>query len=170
MRLASLAPYLVSLRGTLPCCIALFSQRGYENYTLGDATQQTLREIWTGQAYRDFPQGALVGETADRMRQLRPALEPVAGRTRRRLGKSVDGVAELRSVPSSYCPTVASISAVIARSQIGVAQPRRGVPSLPAGFNYADIAALDGACRGASLRMTKHLPRGSHEYQAQVCV
>ena len=36
------------------CCIAPFSQRGYENYTLGDATQQTLREIWTGPAYSDF--------------------------------------------------------------------------------------------------------------------
>ena len=59
MRLASLAPYLVSLRGTLPCCIALFSQRGYENYTLGDATQQTLREIWTGQPYRDFRKALL---------------------------------------------------------------------------------------------------------------
>src|ERR1700720_2563967 len=34
-----------------------------------------------------FPQGALVGETADRMRQLRPALEPVAGLTRRHLGQ-----------------------------------------------------------------------------------
>jgi hypothetical protein len=34
----------------LPCCIAPFSQRGYENYTLGDATQQTLREICNGPA------------------------------------------------------------------------------------------------------------------------
>jgi len=38
----------------LPCCIAPFSQRGYENYTLGDATQASLREIWTGPAYRAF--------------------------------------------------------------------------------------------------------------------
>src|SRR5262249_36937992 len=38
----------------LPCCIAPFSQHGYENYTLGDATQQTLREIWNGEAYRQF--------------------------------------------------------------------------------------------------------------------
>ncbi|MGA8652789.1 MAG: SPASM domain-containing protein [Xanthobacteraceae bacterium] len=38
----------------MPCCIAPFSQRGYENYTLGDAAQLTLREIWAGEAYRDF--------------------------------------------------------------------------------------------------------------------
>ena len=55
----------------------------------------------------------------------------------------VDGVAELRSVPGSYCPAIASISAVIARSQILVAQPCRAVPTLPAGFNYTDIAVLD---------------------------
>ena len=29
-------------------------QRGYEHYTLGDATQQTLREIWRGPAYQAF--------------------------------------------------------------------------------------------------------------------
>jgi hypothetical protein len=27
------------------------SQKGYENYTLGDATQASLREIWNGPAY-----------------------------------------------------------------------------------------------------------------------
>jgi radical SAM protein with 4Fe4S-binding SPASM domain len=37
-----------------PCCIAPFSVRGYSNYTLGDATQQSLREIWDSPAYRDF--------------------------------------------------------------------------------------------------------------------
>jgi MoaA/NifB/PqqE/SkfB family radical SAM enzyme len=46
--------YFTANGRALPCCIAPFSQRGYENYTLGDATQQTLREIWTGAAYRDF--------------------------------------------------------------------------------------------------------------------
>ena len=38
----------------LPCCIAPFSVRGYSNYTLGDATQQELREIWNSPAYREF--------------------------------------------------------------------------------------------------------------------
>jgi len=51
--------YITANGRALPCCIAPFSQRGYENYTLGDATQQTLREIWTGQAYRDFRKGLL---------------------------------------------------------------------------------------------------------------
>jgi len=46
--------YITANGRALPCCIAPFSQRGYENYTLGDATQQTMREIWTGEAYRDF--------------------------------------------------------------------------------------------------------------------
>src|SRR5271166_2265696 len=46
--------YFTANGRALPCCIAPFSQRGYENYTLGDATQETLREIWTGPAYRAF--------------------------------------------------------------------------------------------------------------------
>jgi MoaA/NifB/PqqE/SkfB family radical SAM enzyme len=46
--------YFTAHGRALPCCIAPFSVRGYSNYTLGDATQQTLREIWNGQAYRDF--------------------------------------------------------------------------------------------------------------------
>jgi MoaA/NifB/PqqE/SkfB family radical SAM enzyme len=51
--------YITANGRALPCCIAPFSQRGYENYTLGDATQQTLREIWDGPAYRDFRAGLL---------------------------------------------------------------------------------------------------------------
>jgi MoaA/NifB/PqqE/SkfB family radical SAM enzyme len=46
--------YFTANGRALPCCIAPFSQHGYEQYTLGDATQQTLREIWNGPAYRDF--------------------------------------------------------------------------------------------------------------------
>jgi MoaA/NifB/PqqE/SkfB family radical SAM enzyme len=46
--------YFTANGRALPCCIAPFSQRGYENYTLGDATQQSLRDIWAGPAYRDF--------------------------------------------------------------------------------------------------------------------
>jgi MoaA/NifB/PqqE/SkfB family radical SAM enzyme len=48
--------YFTANGRALPCCIAPFSQRGYENYTLGDATQQTLREIWNGPAYQSFRQ------------------------------------------------------------------------------------------------------------------
>jgi MoaA/NifB/PqqE/SkfB family radical SAM enzyme len=51
--------YFTAHGRALPCCIAPFSARGYETYTLGDATQQTLREIWNGNAYQDF-RGALV--------------------------------------------------------------------------------------------------------------
>jgi MoaA/NifB/PqqE/SkfB family radical SAM enzyme len=46
--------YFTANGRALPCCIAPFSQNGYDNYTLGNATQQTLREIWNGEAYRDF--------------------------------------------------------------------------------------------------------------------
>ncbi len=51
--------YFTANGRALPCCIAPFSQRGYENYTLGDATQQSLREIWTGEVYRDFRKALL---------------------------------------------------------------------------------------------------------------
>jgi MoaA/NifB/PqqE/SkfB family radical SAM enzyme len=54
--------YFTAHGRALPCCIAPFSARGYETYTLGDATQQTLREIWNGGAYQDFRK-ALVGDT-----------------------------------------------------------------------------------------------------------
>ncbi len=46
--------YFTANGRALPCCIAPFAQKGYENYTLGDATQATLREIWNGAAYQDF--------------------------------------------------------------------------------------------------------------------
>jgi MoaA/NifB/PqqE/SkfB family radical SAM enzyme len=46
--------YFTASGRALPCCIAPFSQRGYAHYTLGNATQQTLSEIWNGPAYRDF--------------------------------------------------------------------------------------------------------------------
>ena len=51
--------YFTAHGRALPCCIAPFSARGYETYTLGDATQQSLREIWNGPAYRDFRQDLL---------------------------------------------------------------------------------------------------------------
>jgi MoaA/NifB/PqqE/SkfB family radical SAM enzyme len=54
--------YFTANGRALPCCIAPFSQRGYENYTLGDATQQTLQEIWNGPAYRSF-RSALLSDT-----------------------------------------------------------------------------------------------------------
>jgi MoaA/NifB/PqqE/SkfB family radical SAM enzyme len=46
--------YFTAHGRALPCCIAPFSARGYANYTLGDATQQTLREIWNNSAYQQF--------------------------------------------------------------------------------------------------------------------
>ncbi len=51
--------YFTAHGRALPCCIAPFSVKGYDSFTLGDATQATLREIWNGPAYRDFRQGLL---------------------------------------------------------------------------------------------------------------
>jgi MoaA/NifB/PqqE/SkfB family radical SAM enzyme len=49
--------YFTANGRALPCCIAPFSQRGYEHFTLGDATRQSLGEIWNGPAYKAFRAG-----------------------------------------------------------------------------------------------------------------
>jgi MoaA/NifB/PqqE/SkfB family radical SAM enzyme len=54
--------YFTAHGRALPCCIAPFSARGYENYTLGDAKTQTLEEIWNGPAYHEF-RAALLSDT-----------------------------------------------------------------------------------------------------------
>jgi MoaA/NifB/PqqE/SkfB family radical SAM enzyme len=53
--------YFTAHGRALPCCIAPFSARGYETYTLGDATQDSLRDIWNSPAYRGF-RTSLLGE------------------------------------------------------------------------------------------------------------
>jgi MoaA/NifB/PqqE/SkfB family radical SAM enzyme len=53
--------YFTAHGRALPCYIAPFSARDYGTYTLGDATQQSLREIWNGPAYQAF-RGALLSE------------------------------------------------------------------------------------------------------------
>ncbi len=69
--------YFTANGRALPCCIAPFSQRGYENYTLGDATQQTLaRDLGRARLFL-VPRSAIVRPAADGLRQLRPALESV---------------------------------------------------------------------------------------------
>jgi MoaA/NifB/PqqE/SkfB family radical SAM enzyme len=51
--------YFTANGRALPCCVAPFSLRGYDSFTLGDATQQTLREIWNGPQYREFRRALL---------------------------------------------------------------------------------------------------------------
>lgn len=46
--------YFTATGRSLPCCVAPFSMRGYASFTLGDATQETLREIWDGPRYQAF--------------------------------------------------------------------------------------------------------------------
>jgi len=52
--------YFTAHGRALPCCIAPFSARGYENYTLGDAKTETLDGIWNGPVYQEF-RAALLG-------------------------------------------------------------------------------------------------------------
>ena len=54
--------YFTANGRALPCCIAPFAQHGYENYTLGDATQSTLHEIWNGAGYASFREALLSDE------------------------------------------------------------------------------------------------------------
>jgi MoaA/NifB/PqqE/SkfB family radical SAM enzyme len=51
--------YITANGRVLPCCIAPFSMKGYGSFTLGDATQNTLREIWNGPEYQRFRKGLL---------------------------------------------------------------------------------------------------------------
>ena len=46
--------YFTAHGRALPCCISPFSARGYETYTLGDATQEDLRAMWNGPLYQAF--------------------------------------------------------------------------------------------------------------------
>jgi MoaA/NifB/PqqE/SkfB family radical SAM enzyme len=51
--------YFTSHGRAIPCCIAPFSMRGYDSFTLGDATQQSLRDIWNGPRYQEFREALL---------------------------------------------------------------------------------------------------------------
>ena len=70
--------YFTATGRAIPCCIAPFSMRGYGSFTLGDATQQTLREMWNGADYQEFRRKLLSPDPPPCMRQLRTALESVA--------------------------------------------------------------------------------------------
>jgi MoaA/NifB/PqqE/SkfB family radical SAM enzyme len=51
--------YFTAHGKALPCCIAPFSMRGYAGFTLGDATQESLRQIWNGARYQQFRRALL---------------------------------------------------------------------------------------------------------------
>ncbi len=51
--------YITANGRVLPCCIAPFSMKGYGSFTLGDATQSSLRDIWNGAEYQRFRDGLL---------------------------------------------------------------------------------------------------------------
>jgi MoaA/NifB/PqqE/SkfB family radical SAM enzyme len=54
--------YFTAHGRAIPCCIAPFSMRGYDGFTLGNATQESLRQIWNGPRYQEF-RHALLSET-----------------------------------------------------------------------------------------------------------
>jgi MoaA/NifB/PqqE/SkfB family radical SAM enzyme len=54
--------YITANGRVLPCCIAPFSMKGYSSFTLGDATQSSLREIWNGPEYQRFREGLLTSD------------------------------------------------------------------------------------------------------------
>jgi MoaA/NifB/PqqE/SkfB family radical SAM enzyme len=51
--------YFTAHGRAIPCCIAPFSTRGYDGFTLGDATQESLRQIWNGPRYQEFRRALL---------------------------------------------------------------------------------------------------------------
>jgi MoaA/NifB/PqqE/SkfB family radical SAM enzyme len=51
--------YFTAHGRAIPCCIAPFSVRGYDGFTLGDATQESLRAIWNGPRYQEFRRALL---------------------------------------------------------------------------------------------------------------
>jgi MoaA/NifB/PqqE/SkfB family radical SAM enzyme len=51
--------YFTAHGRAIPCCIAPFSMRGYNAFTLGDATQESLRQIWNGPRYQAFRRALL---------------------------------------------------------------------------------------------------------------
>jgi MoaA/NifB/PqqE/SkfB family radical SAM enzyme len=56
--------YFTAHGRAIPCCIAPFSMRGYDSFTLGDATQESLREIWNGARYQAFRHALLSDKPA----------------------------------------------------------------------------------------------------------
>ena len=69
--------YFTAHGRAIPCCIAPFSMRGYDGFTLGDATQQGLREIWNGPRYQAFRSALLSDQPPTGLCRLRSAVEPV---------------------------------------------------------------------------------------------
>ena len=114
--------YFTAHGRALPCCIAPFSARGYDSYTLGDATQQTLREIWNGPAYRHFRAALLTRDAAKAVPGLRAALEPVRCRDAGRAP-----VIPVLNEAGAIGPTVAALprDVVDARDRRRWRQPRR---------------------------------------------
>ena len=81
--------YFTAHGRALPCCIAPFSARGYETYTLGDATQQTpARNLERRRPIRISARALLERGAAEALPELRAAMEPVGRRHSRPLNEA----------------------------------------------------------------------------------
>ncbi len=69
--------YITAHGRALPCCIAPFSMRGYDAFTLGDATHADAAGNLERRALPGFSRGAVERPPACRLRRLRSALEPL---------------------------------------------------------------------------------------------
>ena len=134
--------YFTANGRALPCCIAPFSQHGYENYTLGDATQQTLREIWNGSAYREF-RNAYCPTNRRRLRQLRPALEPVSTVTHE--SNAVRATGQRPVVISAVIPCLDEEAAIARVVTSVLAQDVREVVVVDGGSRDRTVSEATGA-------------------------
>ena len=69
--------YFTAHGRAIPCCIAPFSMRGYDGFTLGDATQQKPAGDLERPALPGIPPRAVERQAAAGLCRLRAALEPV---------------------------------------------------------------------------------------------
>ena len=127
--------YFTANGRALPCCIAPFSQRGYENYTLGDATQQSLARNLDRSGLQRFPQGAQIQQAAGGLRRLRTCAGAFSD------GAAGGGVAVV--IPTFN--EAESIAAVVAE--------------MPRGSSIAIIVADGGSADGTPDRAHAPAPR-----------
>ena len=138
--------YFTAHGRALPCCIAPFSARGYENYTLGDATQQTLREIWNSPAYQDFRGIAAERCAAAAMPEMRAAMESVTA---------------ARARACAVIPTLNEAATIAARDRSScraMSCTRSSSPTAPAATARRTIARGRRRARGLADR-TRLRPR-----------
>jgi hypothetical protein len=119
--------YFTANGRALPCCIAPFSQHGYDNYTLGHARAAILAGDLERARVSGLSCGAAFGQAAQELRQLRPALEPVKDVRR----------------PVSHRPAVVSAIIPCLDEETAIGQ----VVTAVLAQNVSEVVVVDGASR-----------------------